>query len=162
MLWSLGVHDVAALMYLVGGDAVRVTAWGQRALQSEVEDDMYLHLQFATGIEGHLHASWLWPEKRRRLSVIGTEGMLVYDEQEHAVLLHKRRVREDLSVEDGGTELAFTGEAAPLRAELEHLLDCIRARSVPISDGESALRVLRVLEQASTQLSLGAPSVGRG
>ena len=161
VLWSLGVHDVAALLYLIGEDVVRVTAWGQRALQEHIEDDMYLHLQFQSGVEGHLHASWLWPERRRRLSLVGTEAMLVYDEEEHVVTLHRRHVLEDLSVEDDGTEVVFNGEAAPLRAELEHLLQCIRTRSTPISDGESALRVIHVLEQASTQLSLSSPLVRR-
>jgi predicted dehydrogenase len=162
VLWSLGVHDVAALLYLIGEEVIRVTAWGQRALQEDIEDDMYLHLQFESGVEGHLHSSWLWPERRRRLSVVGTEGMLVYDEEEHAVILHRRRVLGDLSVEDRGAEVVFTGDAEPLRAELEHLLDCVRTRSTPISDGQSALRVIRVLEQASTQLSLGSPLVRRG
>jgi predicted dehydrogenase len=161
VLWSLGVHDVAALMYLIGEDVLRVTAWGQRALQERIEDDMYIHLQFQSGVEGHLHASWLWPERRRRLSVVGTEAMLVYDEDEHVVLLHRRHVLEDLSVEDAGTELVFTGDAEPLRAELEHFLDCVRTRSTPISDGESGLRVIRVLEQASTQLTLESPLVRR-
>jgi predicted dehydrogenase len=161
VLWSLGVHDVAALMYLIGEDVLRVTAWGQRALQERIEDDMYIHLQFQSGVEGHLHASWLWPERRRRLSVVGTHAMLVYDEDEHVVLLHRRHVLEDLSVEDGGTELVFTGDAEPLRAELEHFLDCVRTRSAPISDGESGLRVIRVLEQASTQLTLESPLVRR-
>ncbi|MDP9225015.1 MAG: Gfo/Idh/MocA family oxidoreductase [Actinomycetota bacterium] len=162
VLWSLGVHDVAALLYLIGEEVLRVTAWGQRALQEGIEDDMYLHLQFESGVEGHLHASWLWPERRRRLSVVGTDAMLVYDEEEHVVVLHRRHVRKDLSVEDLGAEVVFTGEVAPLRAELEHLLECIRTRATPISDGESALRVIRVLDQASTQLSLGSPLVRRG
>jgi predicted dehydrogenase len=161
VLWSLGVHDVAALLYLIDEEVLRVTAWGQRALQEEIEDDMYLHLQFESGVEGHLHASWLWPERRRRLSVVGTDAMLVYDEEEHVVILHRRHVLQDLSVEDLGTEVVFTGEAAPLRAELEHFLHCVATGETPDSDGASALRVLLVLEQASTQLRLGSPTVAQ-
>lgn len=161
VLWSLGVHDVAALMHLAGEDVLRVTAWGQRVLQERIEDDLYLHLQFRSGVEGHLHASWLWPERRRRLSVIGAETMLSYDEEDQAVWLHRRGALPDLSVEDRGSELLFTGDAAPLRRELEHFLHCVATRDTPDSDGESALRVIRVLEQANTQLRLESPTVRR-
>ena len=79
-LWSLGVHDVAAMLFLRGAEPVRVDTWGQRVLQPTVEDDMHLHMLFPDGSEGHIHASWLWPERRRRLTVVGTEGMVTYDE----------------------------------------------------------------------------------
>jgi predicted dehydrogenase len=161
VLWSLGVHDVASLLYLIGEDVVRITAWGQRALQETIEDDLYLHLQFASGVEGHLHASWLWPVLRRRLSVVGSDAMLTYDEEKQFVRLHRRRVKADLTIEDHGTEITFTGAAAPLHAELEHFLECVRTHTTPISDGENALKVVRVLEQASAQLALGSPLVQR-
>src|SRR5690606_34323738 len=71
VLWSLGVHDVAVLIDLVGAEPLSVTARGQRALQNKVEDDVYLHMKFPGDIRAHLHVAWLWPEKRRQLTVIG-------------------------------------------------------------------------------------------
>ncbi len=107
-LWSLGVHDVAALiLYLMANEPVRTATWGQRIIQPGIEDDMHLHMEFDDGAEAHIHNSWLWPEQRRRLTVIGTEAMVVYDESDGTVQLHRRRVNADLTVRDDGSEVLF-------------------------------------------------------
>lgn len=153
VLWSLGVHDLAVLLYLIGVDPVELRVFGQRALQPEVEDDVYLHLSFPNGIQAHLHNSWLWPEKRRRLTVIGSKGMLVYDELQQTVILHDKGVNEDLSNRDGGHKLVFKGDGEPLTREMEHFLECVAARRKPISDGRSGLEVIRILERAALLLA---------
>jgi len=89
-LWSLGVHDVAVFLDLVGKNPLRVEVVGQPVLQKDVEDDVYLHLAFPEGVAAHLHASWLWPEKHRRLTAVFERGMLVYDEIAQTVTLHKK------------------------------------------------------------------------
>jgi predicted dehydrogenase len=149
VLWSLGVHDVAVLLYLVGCGPESVEATGHAALQPTVEDDMYLHMRFPGGIQAHLHCSWLWPELRRRLTVVGTEGMLVFDEVEKTVVLHRKRIDERLENVNEGTETLFAGSAQPLTLELQHFLDRVRDRTMPRSDAASALEVVRVLEKAS-------------
>jgi predicted dehydrogenase len=149
VLWSLGVHDVAVLLYLVGCGPESVEATGHAALQPTVEDDMYLHMRFPGGIQAHLHCSWLWPELRRRLTVVGTEGMLVFDEVEKTVVLHRKRIDERLENVNEGTETLFSGSAQPLTLELQHFLDRVRDRTMPRSDAASALEVVRVLEKAS-------------
>ncbi len=151
-LLSLGVHDVAVLLYLIGQAPERVTAHGQAVLQLGVEDDVHLHLQFPKGVQAHIHCSWLWPEKRRRLTIIGSRGMLVYDEIDQTVVLHRRGINADLSIHDEGAEVAFRGHGQPLRLELEHFLECVREGRRPLSDGESAVPVVQVLEEATRQL----------
>lgn len=152
-LWSLGVHDVAVFLELVGCPPERAVALGQRALQPAIDDDVYLHLSFPGGVQGHLHVSWLWPEKRRLLTVVGSEAMLVYDELAQTVTLHRKRISAPtLEQTDEGAEVVFRGEGEPLRLECQHFLDVLRTRQAPRSDGASGLAVLRVLEQAQRQL----------
>jgi predicted dehydrogenase len=151
-LWSLGVHDVAAMLFLAGQEPAKVETWGQCVLQPGIEDDMHLHMLFPSGVEGHLHASWLWPERRRRLTIVGTEAMLTYDEDDHLVRLHRRRANPDLSVTDEGDEVLFTGDSQPLRHELEHFLACLLDSANPRSDGRSAIPVIKVLEGSAAQL----------
>ncbi len=151
-LWSLGVHDVAVLLHLVGQAPERTQAAGQIALQPGIADDAYLHLAFPGGVRAHVHVSWLWPEKRRRLTVVGSEGMLVYDEGTQTVTLHRKRIGGGLKPVDEGEETAFHGSAQPLTLEMEHFLTCIRDHSRPVSDGRSAVKVVRVLEQATRQM----------
>ncbi len=151
-LWSLGVHDVAAIMYLMGQEPVRTATWGQAIIQPGVQDDMHLHMQFQDGAEAHIHNSWLWPELRRRLTVVGTEAMVVLDEKDQTVRLYRRRVNADLSVQDDGCEVLFQGDAEPLKHELEHFLACVQGGDTPRSDGASALSVVRVLARADRQM----------
>lgn len=151
-LWSLGVHDVAVLLHLVGQAPERTQAVGQIALQPGIADDAYLHLAFPGGVRAHVHVSWLWPEKRRRLTVIGSQGMLIYDEGTQTVTLHRKRIGDGLKPVDEGEEIAFQGSAQPLALELEHFLTCIRDRRRPLSDGKSAVDVVRVVEEATRQM----------
>lgn len=152
-LWSLGVHDVAVFLDLVGQPPEQVLAVGQRVLQPAIDDDVYLHLGFGGGVEGHLHVSWLWPEKRRTLTIVGSQAMLVYDELAQTVTLHRKRIAAPtLAHTDEGTEVVYRGDGEPLRLECEHFLDCVITRRTPRSDGASAVAVLQVLEQAQGQL----------
>lgn len=150
-LWSLGVHDVAALLYIAGEAPVSVAFSGHRGLQSNIEDDTYLHMTFADGRIAHLHNSWLWPEDRRGLKVIGERGMIVYDEKAETVTLVKKRVDEKLNNVDEGAELLFEApkDFQALTAEMQHFMDCVQSRQQPRSCGRNGLEVVRVLEQAA-------------
>lgn len=161
VLWSFGVHDLAVLLHLVGAPPRRVQATGQRALQPGIDDDVYVHLEFPDGVHAHLHVSWLWPEKRRRLTVVGSEAMVVYDELTQTVTLHRKYVKPGLEHVDEGSEVVFRGDGEPLRLECEHFLEAVRTRRPPVTDGRSGLEVLRVLEEAQRQLGPAAgPAAG--
>lgn len=149
VLWSLGVHDVAVLLHLVGSAPLSVSCHRHAGLQPHIADDTYLHLTFAEGVQASLHNSWLWPVDSRCLRIIGSEGMIVYDEATHQVVLHRKTIDSSLQNQDLGTEIVFEGTAQPLSLELQHFVDCITTRQQPISDGRNGLDVIRVLEQAS-------------
>ena len=146
VLWSLGVHDIAVLLYLVGSSPESVDFTGHCGVQKQIEDDTYVHMTFDGGIMAHLHSSWIWPENKRSLKIIGEKGMLVYNEIEQTVVLHKKRIGSDLENIDQGEEQLFEGSDQPLRLEMEHFIDCIRSREEPISNGRSGAEVIRVLE----------------
>lgn len=145
--WSLGVHDLAVLLYLAGTPPRHIFASGHCGLQKEVEDDVYVHLTFEEGIKAHLHNSWLWPENRRRLTIVGEKGMLVYDEITGEVVLHHKSINAQLNHHDAGQEVIFQSSEPPLRLELEHFLDCLETRNRPISDGRNGLLVVETLER---------------
>jgi predicted dehydrogenase len=150
-LWSLGVHDVAALLYIAGEAPESVSFSGHRGLQAGIEDDIYLHMTFADGRIAHLHNSWLWPEDRRGLKVIGERGMLVYDEKAESVTLVKKRVDEKLNNVDEGSEVLFEApkDFQALTAEMQHFMDCVQSRGTPRSCGRNGLDVVRVMEAAA-------------
>lgn len=152
VLWSFGVHDIAVLLYLAGEDPVNIEAIGQSFLQNDIEDNVYLHLTFPAGIRAHLHTCWLWPEQKRTLTVVGSQGMLVYNELEQKVTLHKKYIGSDLSQKDEGSETVFKGNIEPLLLECNHFLECVKQHRQPLSNAASAVEVIEVLEKAQQQL----------
>ena len=153
VMWSFGVHDVAVLLFLAGEAPSRVVASGHAAFTPGVEDDTYLHLDFANGVKAHLHNSWLWPRVERELIVAGERGILVFDEQSSRVVLHRKTVDPALVHHDEGEEILFEGSGQPLRLELEHFLECCRERRQPRSDGRNGFEVVQVLQEAEGQLN---------
>jgi predicted dehydrogenase len=146
--WSLGVHDVAVLLYLTGESPRILHASGHCGLTDKVEDDVYLHMDFVSGIKAHLHNSWLWPESRRYLTVVGEKGMLVHHEMTGEVELHHKTINTDLQNEDAGAEIIFKKDnQQPLKLELQHFVDCVQNRTTPISDGRNGLEVITALER---------------
>lgn len=148
VLWSFGVHDIAVLLYLVGKEPTEISVQGQRVLQPHIDDDVFLHMSFDGKINAHLHTSWLWPIQERRLVLVGSKGMLIYDETEQTVILHRKGINPDLSNRDGGDEVVYKGDDQPLKVECLHFLDCIENRMSPISNGKNGIAVVRVLEKA--------------
>lgn len=154
VLWDLGVHDIAVILNLAGGQTPsHIRAAGHRILRNNLEDDVYIHFDFPDGVRADLHTSWLWPEMQRRMIVRGSKAMLVYNEVEQTVTLHRKRIAEDLSNDDQGSEVIYNGHGQPLRLELEHFLARMEDRQPALSDGVSALEVMRVLENVSAILA---------
>jgi predicted dehydrogenase len=157
VLWSLGPHDVAVLLYLMGEAPIGVKAAGASFLQSGIHDDVHLELRFTFNRSAHVHASWYWPEQRRCLRVFGETGMIVYDEEHQTLTLHRKHLTGGegagrLATVDFGVFPLFEGHGEPLRLEDQHFLDCLASGGKPLSDGESGLAVIRVLERADRQL----------
>jgi predicted dehydrogenase len=81
-LWSLGVHDLSVVLYLLGEEPSEVIAHGRDFLTEGVEDVVFCYLRFPSGRIAHLHLSWLDPHKMRRITVVGREKMVVFDDMD--------------------------------------------------------------------------------
>ena len=147
VIWDIGVHDMAVMLYLTGTAPERVRATGHRMLGLSVEDEVHVHLEFAHGVRGNLHTSWLWPETARRTILRGSAGMLVYDEIEQSVTLHRRWIDDQLQNHDEGHEIVHRGDGQPLALELAHFIDCMKRRETSRSSGRSAIAVIKTLER---------------
>ena len=153
VLWSFAPHDVAVLLHLMGEAPSAVRATGAAFLQPGIQDDVHVEFAFASGRSAHIHAAWYWPGKQRGLRVMGEKGMIVYDEADQSLTLHRKTLGEALAPVDGGSERIYEGHGEPLRLEDQHFLDCLATGLDPISDGQSGVEVIRVLETAQAQLT---------
>ena len=160
VLWSFAPHDVAVLFYLMGEAPATVQAAGARFLQPDSFDDVHLELGFSRGRSAHSHVAWYWPGKFRGLRVLGDQGMVVYDEADQSLTLHRKCLKgggggDRLEPVDRGSVLLYLGQGEALVREDQHFLDCLHGHGKPLSDGQSGVDVIRVLERADALLRQG-------
>lgn len=156
VLWSLTPHDISVMLYLLEREPVRVQAHGASYLQKDIHDMVFITLEFPKKILGHIHASWLDPQKIRKLVVIGSKKMAVFDDTSSTKLtvFNKYAARSDgrFLPRDEGASIISVENREPLQVACEHFLRCIERGERPRSDGHDGLRVLRVLEAAQRSL----------
>ncbi len=159
-LWSLGAHDVSVVLSLVGEEPVEVVAHGESYVRPGVQDVVFCFLRFPSGLSAHLHLSWLDPHKERRFTVVGSRRMATFDDMalEGKVTIYDKGFDEN--AQGYGEYITRSGDifsprlpsAEPLRLECQHFVDSILNGTTPRSDGQSGLRVVRVLEALQDSL----------
>jgi predicted dehydrogenase len=169
-LWSFGPHDVSVALFLLGEVPVRVAAQGRSYLQPQVEDVVFLTMEFASGVLAHVQLSWLDPHKERRLTVVGARKMVVFDDMEprEKLRIYDKGVDrppeygsygESLAIREGDIFIPKIPNVEPLAAELAHFVRVARGVEPPKSDGQDGVRVVRVLEAATRSLAAGGTPV---
>jgi len=159
-LWSLGAHDVSVVLRLAEEEPAECHAFGESYMREGVEDVVFCYLRFPSGLAAHLHLSWLDPHKERRFTVVGSRRMATFDDMalERKLTVYDKGFEQDYR--NYGEYIARSGDVwspsvpndEPLRLECLHFIDCVRDGAVPRSDGESGLRVVRVLEELQRSL----------
>jgi predicted dehydrogenase len=161
--WSLAPHDISVACHLFEAEPVSVSASGQAYLQRGVEDVVFANIKFADGRMAHIHVSWLDPHKIRKVTVVGSEKMVVFDDMEAS---EKIRIYDKGAEISGGVDNYAEAIALrlgdivipklpalePLRLECQHFVDCIREDRTPLSDGHDGMRVGKVLEAGDESL----------
>jgi predicted dehydrogenase len=176
-LWNLAPHDISIALRWLKKMPVRVDARGYTYLQPGIEDVVYLNMEFEDGVAVHVHVSWLDPGKVRRMTVVGSEKMIVYDDAstEAKIQLYDKGIDRrglDGSLGDfdsfgkfqliqraGDVLIPRIDFAEPLRSECQHFVECVAEGKKPLTDGENGLRVVKVLEAASRSLAAGGASI---
>ncbi|MBM4186453.1 MAG: Gfo/Idh/MocA family oxidoreductase [Gemmatimonadetes bacterium] len=168
-LWSFGPHDISVALYLLGEAPVSVTAHGYAYLQPGIEDVVFLGMRFRSGVVAHAHLSWLDPHKERRLTVVGSKQMAVFDDmapREKLRIYDKGISRppeygsygESLAIREGDIWIPKVSNAEPLGLELAHFVAVARGATPTRADADDGVRVVQVLDAASRSLrSGGAP-----
>ena len=158
-LWSFAPHDISVILALAGGLPESIQCVGEHYLTRGVADTTLTQLKFSGGLKAHIYVSWMNPFKEQKLTVIGSEGMVVFDDtkpwNEKLVLF-----KDYLTWEQGQVPVAkktesipiVVAEAEPLRSECEHFLACCETGAVPRTDGNEGLRVLKVLDAAQQSM----------
>ena len=159
-LWSLGVHDLSVILYLLDEEPDEAIALGRDYLQRGVEDVVFCYLRFPSGRTAHMHLSWLDPHKLRKMTVVGTEKQVVFDdmEPEHKVVVYENA--PEAPADGDGEWGALAGEVwspsvpldEPLRLECQFFLRLVAGDGNRLQVARDGARVVRALERLTESL----------
>lgn len=175
VLWTLAPHDLSILNHWFDGRPVNVSARGHCYVHqgSGVAEVAFAELQYPDGQIAHLHLSWLDPQKRREMIVVGSERMLAYDDMDpdaHIRLYDKKAEAEHQSVTTDFADFATRLRAGdlvvpnirliePLAVEIDHFIGCVDDQATPRSDGWQGVEVVAALEALSRSMNEGGSVV---
>jgi predicted dehydrogenase len=169
VMWDLGPHDISIINYLLGTEPLTVSATGTSHVMRNfsINDLVYMHMAYPDGVAAHVRLSWIDPNKTRRITVVGSKKMLVYDDVEtiEKIRVYDKGVVEmpytesygefQCSYRYGNVTIPHISWVEPLRVQCEHFIDSIRHGWEPQTNGESGYRVVKVLEAASESMRTG-------
>ena len=157
-LWSLGVHDLSVILYLIQEEIVEAAAHGHAFLTEGVEDVVFCYLRFASGKIAHMHLSWLDPHKMRRLTVVGRDKMAVFDDMEldHKITVYDKAPEQpsdtygEWRTRTGDTFSPKLSNAEPLKLECGHFVQLVQEGwdGREMRDGLGVVRALELLTES--------------
>jgi predicted dehydrogenase len=158
-LWSLGVHDLSVILYLLNEEPSDAIAHGRDFLTEGVEDVVFCYLRFPSGKIAHMHLSWLDPHKMRRMTVVGRDKMVVFDDMELERKITIYEMAPWQRAETYGEWQTRSGDIyspklpndEPLRLECSRFLELVEGkgdRAKVASDGAMVVRALERLTES--------------
>ncbi|WP_219725808.1 Gfo/Idh/MocA family protein [Cylindrospermopsis raciborskii] len=160
ILWSFAPHDIAVISSLLQLEPTEVSCAGGTYLQSGIADVTVTNLVFPENARAHIFVSWLHPNKEQKLVVIGDRKMAIFNDtvKEGKLKLYDKGIQWQGGmpvVRQTSETTLFIEEKEPLLLECQHFLECIKTRKSPLTDGSSALKVLKTLEASELSLQKG-------
>lgn len=166
-LWNFAPHDISIVQYWLGDpEPSQVVRCGMDYIQSGIDDVIFLNIRYPNKVIANIHVSWLDPQKTRKMVVVGSKRMVVYDDasddkiaifdkgiDRKAVLGenmdYDRPPAAQFSYRTGDIVLPQIPSIEPLKAEATHFVECIRQNAAPLTGIPHARRVVSILEQAT-------------
>lgn len=165
-LWNFAPHDISIIQYWLNDpDPISVVRRGIDCVQPGIEDVVFLNIRYPSKVMANIHVSWLDPQKVRKMVVVGSRKMVVYDDiADEKVVIYDKGIdikaklgeRMDFDKSDrvvfnhrsGDIHIPKVDFPEPLRVEAQHFLDCIRDGRTPLSGLQHSRRVIAILETA--------------
>ena len=165
-LWNLAPHDISIIQYWLNEpEPIKIDKIGMDYVQKGIDDIIFMNITYPNNIMAHIHVSWLDPHKIRKMTVVGSKKMVVYDDiAENKVMIYDKGIDriavlgEQMDF-DNPVTFSFnhrSGEVfipvidwvEPLKIEIDHFLKCIQNNIPCITGPEHAEKVVRILEMA--------------
>ena len=159
VFWSFAPHDISVLDYFVGHPAEKIVSKGSKFLQENVYDVTITQLDYPNNVHAHIFVSWLHPFKEQRLVVIGSKGMVSFDDAtaEKEIKFYDKRIDFEKGIPvkvENPTKIIPYEQKQPLTEELKYFIEHLD-KKIEIADGRSGLEVVKVLEEAEKKIQEG-------
>jgi len=170
--FDLASHDISIFNWILGAIPTSVNATGGAYVQGDIHDVVFANLTYPNGQVANIHASWLNPKKVRKITVVGSEKMVTWDDMQLGtpVAVYDRGAnaakepsdfgeRLRVSMWDGDVRLPKVDPAEPLKMQCQYFHDAVRSGNLELSDGRFSLGVVKVLEAIDLSLQQGGDRV---
>lgn len=156
VFWSFAPHDISVLNYFVGETPEGLGSKGAKFLQKDVYDYTMTQLTYPNNIHGHIFVSWLHPFKEHRVVVIGSKGMITFEDSspEKEIKFYNKHIEFEQGIPikvENPTEIIPYDKRQPLTEELKYFVENLD-KKIEIADGQSGYEVVKVLEKAQQLL----------
>ena len=153
---SFAPHDISVLNYLIGSKPVDIQAKGVKFLQDEVYDTTMTMLEYSDNVHAHIYVSWLHPFKEQRLVVVGSTGMISFDDStlEKEIHLYNKRIdfEKGMPVKvEQPDEIVKYDYKPPLEEELKYFIENLDGK-ISVNIGEEGLEVVKILESVEKMI----------
>jgi predicted dehydrogenase len=157
VLWSFAPHDIALFNYFLNDFPLEIISSGIDILQKNIHDTSITSFKYTKNRMGHIFVSWLHPFKEHRFVIVGSKGMIHFEDsgKNKPLIFYDKTVdlNGDVPISKLGMNFEIEyGSESPLKSELSYFISKIEKGKIEIADGNSAVAVMKVLEQATKSL----------
>tara|TARA_B110000027_G_scaffold132807_1_gene159757 strand:- start:1222 stop:2202 length:981 start_codon:yes stop_codon:yes gene_type:complete len=160
-IWDLASHDISTALLLFGSTPKITAVTRYNILSKKNSDTACINLKFKNTFV-NINCSWLYPEKVRKLTIVGSKKMLLFDEmdgispvkiyEKYATYpdiksLTKDKFNAKAKVYVGKTVVPKIKYSQPLKDEMLYFISCIKKKITPITDANHALKVTKLIEK---------------
>ena len=162
-LWNLAPHDISIIQYWLNeAEPISINRNGMSYVQNDIDDVVFLNLNYPNNIMANIHVSWLDPNKIRRITIVGTKKMVLYDDiAENKISIFDKGIDRmallgkhmdfdnvanyNFNLRSGDVILPKIDWIEPLKVEIDHFVDCINNKTPCLTGTEHASKVVDIL-----------------
>ena len=157
VFWSFAPHDISLFNYFFDEKPRNITSRGVDILQKDIHDTTITSFNYSSGKMGHIFVSWLHPFKEHRFVIIGSKGMLRFEDSldNKPLIFYSKGVDYSDSVpkpKNGEVKKIDYNNELPLTNQLKYFLSNLKTDKIELANGDSAVEVVRILEEATNSL----------
>jgi predicted dehydrogenase len=177
-LWNFAPHDISIILYLLENRLPQsVTARGYSYIQNNIEDVAFMTMEFENSVCAHIHVSWIDPNKVRKMTIVGSKKMIVYDDvsidakikvfdkgvdkkyENNSLKEFENYGEFQLLLRAGDVSVPRFDFVEPLKEECKHFVECIRNGKSPLTSGDHGVQVIKILENAERSIKNAGAAV---